>query len=291
MNQEATEWVWEHSRARGVARLVLLAIAGRVTGPECTAYAGTTMLVRRTGASRSAVVRAVDALTAAGELKIIPGETGPRGETRYRLPRAAEYLRALPDSHGFSGIETGGVTTLPVAERDRLSGDPRGSETTPEGSHQAAGRGSKTRPPSKREDNYQDNSSDAAREAGHVRQAAESVTVPEGARPLLVALDGAGVHVTWRLAAAEWATVLAAVQRWGTDALVRVAVERTAGRDIRSARYLLAIWRDPANLTTPAPPDVDEPGPDGGTVVPLRRAYADNLAAGLALLQQQGRAR
>ncbi|MYT30487.1 MULTISPECIES: hypothetical protein [unclassified Streptomyces] len=115
--------------------------------------------------------------------------------------------------------------------------------------------------------------------------------MPVQARPLVAALRQARIVVTWRLAPAEWALVLAAVQRWGTDALVRAAVERTSGREIRSARYLLAIWRDAANFA-PAPP-ADQHAGDGGNVVPLRRgtsSYTDNLLAGLALLEERGEA-
>lgn len=115
--------------------------------------------------------------------------------------------------------------------------------------------------------------------------------MPVEVRPLAIALREAGVTATWRLAPAEWATVLATVKRWGTHAVIHVAIERTAGRDIRSARYLLAIWGDPANFEAAEPP-VPAPASDGtGTVVPLRRSYGDHLAAGLALLEQQGRAR
>ncbi|WP_413800109.1 hypothetical protein [Streptomyces iranensis] len=294
MSLDAMEWVWEHARARGVARLVLLAVADRVTGPECTAYAGTSMLVRRTGAARSTVCTAIDRLVESGELEIIPDARGPRGETRYRLPHAVGYVRTLPASGGLGGPVTGGPETGPVRNPDPRTPDPRGPETGPEGTGNRTGGGPETGPPNQREHNHQEHSSADARATGRDRPARDehADAIPADARPLVAALDGAGVTVTWRLASAEWAAVLAAVQRWGAEALARVAVERTAGRDIRSARYLLAIWRDSANFTNetaPAAP-ATEPG-GGGTVVPLRRSYADNLAAGLALLEQQGRAR
>ncbi|MFE3220258.1 hypothetical protein [Streptomyces antimycoticus] len=294
MSLDAMEWVWEHSHARGVARLVLLAVADRVTGPECTAYAGTSMLVRRTGAARSSVRDAVDRLVESGELEIIPDAPGPRGETRYRLPRAVAYVRAVSDSSGIGRPVTGGPETGPVRGSDHRSPDPRGAESGPEGTGDRPGGGPESGPPNQREHDHQENSGADARGTTHDRPVRDeqAAAIPAAARPLVAALDGAGVSVAWRLVSAEWAAVLAAVQRWGAEALARVAVERTAGRDIRSARYLLAIWRDPANFTNetaPAAPAA-EPG-GGGTVVPLRRSYADNLAAGLALLEQQGRAR
>lgn len=282
MSLDAMEWVWEHARARGAARLVLLAIADRAAGPDCTAYAGTTMLVRRTGASRSSIVRAVDGLTASGELEIVRGAAGPRGETRYRLPHAAEYLRALavPGTAGGSGV--GGSFTPPVAGSGRRSSDSGGSDTPPEGSHGATGRGSETRPPHQSEHNHQGHSSAAARDT-------RTATIPDAARPLVTALAAAGIDLPWRLGPGEWSVVLAAEQRWGRDALVHVAVERTAGRAVRSARYLLAIWRDAANFSAGAHA-APAAAQSGATVVPLWRTHAsptDNLRAGLALISER----
>jgi hypothetical protein len=235
------------------------------------------MLVRRTGASRSSVVRAVDKLADSGELEIVPGATGPRGETRYRLPHAAEYLPASAAPGATGGSKAEGPTTPPVAGSDRPSRDPRGSETPPDGSHSATGGGSKTRPPHQSEHNHQEHSSAAAR-------GPQPDTIPDAARPLVGALAAAGVDLPWRLAPGEWTVVLAAEHRWGREALVRVAVGRTAGRSVRSARYLLAIWRDPTNF------QLEPLSASGGTVVPLRRgsgSHTDNLRAGLALLEER----
>lgn len=284
MSLGAMEWVWEHAQARGVARLVLLCIADRATGPDCTAYAGTTMLVRRTGAARSSVIRAVDKLTASGELEIVPNATGPRGETRYRLPHAVEYLRTVSAAAGGNGSKAGDLITLPVAESHRPSSASRGSTAPPERSHDATGRGSKTRPPHHREHNHQGDSSATA-------QKPRAETIPDAARPLVTALTAAGLGLSWRLTASEWAIVLAAEQRWGRETLVSVAVERTAGRDVRSARYLLAIWRDAANFGRGTSGGAELITAPEGNVVPLRSAlvssHTDNLRAGLALLEEQ----
>ncbi|CAM5607959.1 hypothetical protein SSPIM334S_02523 [Streptomyces spiroverticillatus] len=105
MSRAATEWVWDHATARGTARIVLLAIADRANG-DAVAYAGTAMLVQRTRAARSTVRDAVDALLDSGELVVVEGATGPRGETVYRLPLVAEH--ALSEGAGIrSGPESG----------------------------------------------------------------------------------------------------------------------------------------------------------------------------------------
>ncbi|HWT45863.1 MAG TPA: hypothetical protein VN085_07845, partial [Vicinamibacterales bacterium] len=88
MSLDAQDWVWNHSQSKGTARLVLLAIADRAYGTHCSAYAGTTMLVQRSNAARSSVVAAVDKLIQLGELAVIEGRVGPRGETFYTLPKA-----------------------------------------------------------------------------------------------------------------------------------------------------------------------------------------------------------
>lgn len=85
MSLAATDWVWTRSRARGAARLVLLAIADRA-GADGVAYAGTAALIQRTRAARSTVRNGVDSLLASGELAVVVGRIGPGGETVYRLP-------------------------------------------------------------------------------------------------------------------------------------------------------------------------------------------------------------
>ena len=139
MSLDAQDWVWEHSRAKGTARTVLLAIADKASGPDCSAYAGTTMLVQRANAARSSVVAAVDKLLASGELEIVPGRTGPRGETRYRLPGAIGHTR--------QDFSTGGPESGPVQNPDRSENrTPGGPESVPPRSENRTPRGPKSGP-------------------------------------------------------------------------------------------------------------------------------------------------
>lgn len=121
MSLDAQDWVWEHSASKGTARLVLLAVADKASGPECTAYAGTTFLVKRSRAARSSVVVAVDRLIESGELKIVDGRTGPRGETCYGLPLAVGHKRR-------GGPESGPVRKSDPSENKT----PRGPESGPD---------------------------------------------------------------------------------------------------------------------------------------------------------------
>lgn len=124
MSLDAQDWVWNHSQSKGTARLVLLAIADKAYGKACTAYAGTTMLVQRSNAARSSVVAAVDKLIELGELAVIEGQQGPRGETVYTLPKAKRYSRSVSE---------GGPESGPVQNPDR-SENRTGTESGPGGS-------------------------------------------------------------------------------------------------------------------------------------------------------------
>lgn len=135
MSLDAQDWVWEHSASKNTARLVLLAIADKASGSDVSAYAGTTFLMRRSNASRTAVIKAVDALLDLGELEIVLGITGPHGETRYRLPGAKGHTRK------------GGTDSVPVQNPHRYGKKtPRGTDSVPGGSGIRTGRGPQSAP-------------------------------------------------------------------------------------------------------------------------------------------------
>lgn len=130
MSLDAQDWVWNHSQSKGTARLVLLAIADKASGKDCSAYAGTTMLVQRANAARSSVIVAVDKLLDSGELAVVEGATGPRGETRYRLPKAIGHRReGGPKSGPPQNPDRSGIRT----PRGTESGPPRSEIRTPTG--------------------------------------------------------------------------------------------------------------------------------------------------------------
>ncbi len=122
------DWVWTQSAAKGTARMVLLAIADKCPDDTCTAYAGTTMLVRRTNAARSSVVAAVDKLLAGDELRVVEGAKGPRGRPSItcRAPSDTSAARPTRPVSG-PGIRTG-------TESDRSENrTPGGTKAGPEG--------------------------------------------------------------------------------------------------------------------------------------------------------------
>lgn len=93
-------WVWEHSRSKLSARLVLLAIADHANGDGLDAYPSTTQLMRKTGLSERGVQKAIAELVELGELLVTTG--GGRGKTnRYRVlmvERIAEDVNPADDA-------------------------------------------------------------------------------------------------------------------------------------------------------------------------------------------------
>ncbi|MGW1162751.1 hypothetical protein ACWD48_32035 [Streptomyces sp. NPDC002519] len=264
MSLDAMDWVWTRSTAKGIARMVLLAIADKCPDDACTAYAGTTMLVRRTNGARSSVVAAVDKLLDGDELRVVEGSKGPRGETVYHLPRAVGHVRATPEETRFGGSESG-----PVQNPDRSENrTPGGTETGPEGCGNRTPTGPESGPQNAYERKHQAEQQQSL--------ATRSALIPELA-PLDDALAAAGVPVRWSLGLGEQRDVWRLVQTHGVEALVaRAAARTTPGAEPKSARYWLRVWGDLDR--SPAA----RPGPAAAPA-----AYTDNLAAGLALLHAQ----
>lgn len=253
------DWVWTRSAAKRTPRLVLLAIADKCPGPDCTAYAGTTMLVQRTNAARSSVVTAVDKLIASGELEVVEGARGPRGETVYRLPQAVGHRRAESEDARFGGPESG-----PVPNPDRSENRTPGG--TGSGPHR-----SENRTPTGPESGPQNASKRKHQEEQQQHASPDRSPVIEQLRPLADALDAAGVEVRWTLGLGEQRDAWHLVERHGVAALVELAAHRIApGDPPKSARYWLKVWSD---LDRPAP------AAPGANVVPFRGRSAAAPAA------------
>ncbi|MGQ4329282.1 helix-turn-helix domain-containing protein [Streptomyces hayashii] len=132
MSYDAREWVWDHSRSKGTARMVLALIADRCRDRDCVAYASVPTLMKRANASRTAVRDALAKLIADGELVPLPARKGPRGETYYRLPIAAEFLADERGEGGRNPAPQGGrIPTLGGSESDPAEPFEGGSESDP----------------------------------------------------------------------------------------------------------------------------------------------------------------
>ncbi|WP_053649800.1 MULTISPECIES: hypothetical protein [unclassified Streptomyces] len=268
MSSIATDWVWDRSATTGNARMVLLAIA-RVANADGVAYAGTAMLVRRTRAARSTVRKAVDVLLASGELAVVEGVCGPGGETVYRLPLVDT---AMPDASPYEGA---GIRPGSKSGPGRESA-PGGPEIGPEGGRNPARGGPGIGP--------QNLSNRTQQQPQQQPRANRSPLIPE-LQPLGDALAAAGVVVRWTLGLGEQRDAHRLVQAHGVEALVDLAARRTGpGSEPKSARYWLKVWSDlGAAAERPAPRAQFAANARG---IP-HTDYADNLAAGLALLQAQ----
>ena len=85
MSVQATTWVWEHSRAEGNARLVLLAIADAANREGARSFQSAETIAQMCRISARSVRRHVAVLQDLGELEI-EGRQGPHGTNSYRLP-------------------------------------------------------------------------------------------------------------------------------------------------------------------------------------------------------------
>ncbi len=122
MSHDARTWVWDHSRSKGTARLVLALIADRCLDRRCIAYASVPALMKRANASRTAVRNAIDKLILSGELKRLDDRKGPRGETYYKLPDAARFLAEQAAEGGGQSTAAGPES----APSPALAGGPEG---------------------------------------------------------------------------------------------------------------------------------------------------------------------
>jgi hypothetical protein len=77
-------WVWNHSRSRHGARLVLLAIADCASGDGGNAWPSNAELQRKAGLGERAVQSAIGDLAKLGELEVRYND-GPGGCNRYRV--------------------------------------------------------------------------------------------------------------------------------------------------------------------------------------------------------------
>ncbi|MGW7166689.1 helix-turn-helix domain-containing protein [Streptomyces sp. NPDC054884] len=131
MSHDARTWVWDHSRSKGTARMVLTLIADRCLDVGCVAYASVPTLMKRANASRTAVRDALDKLIADGELVQLAGRKGPRGETYYHLPTAARFLAEQAERDQDPTLPGDRIPTLEGPESDPAAPFEGGPESDP----------------------------------------------------------------------------------------------------------------------------------------------------------------
>lgn len=117
MSVRATSWVWEHSRSKGAARLVLLALADHAGADGGDAWPSIARLMERCQVGESTVREAIHQLEALEELEV-DRQAGPRGVNRYRLTFRG----------GEGGQNPGGQNPAPTGPR---SGPPPLQDSAP----------------------------------------------------------------------------------------------------------------------------------------------------------------
>lgn len=302
MTDDAQAWVWQHSRTKNTARLVLLALAHACTDDTATTRMGIAALASLTNATRGAVADGIAQAVALGELEIREPGAGKRAAL-YALPSAVGYSPvSVRESGTLDPRSVREFRTLDTPAASLRPGIPDASRSRPEfpdAKETFSVRESGTLQPQLTDDDDRATRTRASSKAftsmseGVVERAPERRTavVPDFARPLVDRITASGVIVKWSLGEGEWFTLSHLIQRSGTDMLAAAAV-RAAGRaDVSHARYFLAAWRSlpPAPAAGTAPVAPRHAGPN---VVPFdatqpRRSRAQRTADMFAQILDQ----
>lgn len=222
MSHDARTWVWDHSRSKGTARLILALIADRCVDRQCIAYASVPALMKRANASRTAVRDALDKLVDGGELRRLVGRTGPRGETYYQLPGAARFLAEQAVDGGRIPYPSGSESDPVDPVRGGPENGPGERISTPAGSGFRPGGGADSEPQNSSEPKVNGKSSSTAPD--HYLLAATDWQVDADAEAWLresghlTRLGESAVHeadAKWRSYRAAWAPRTAAA--WAAD--------------------------------------------------------------------------
>ena len=299
MTLDAYDWAWRHARSRGNARLVVLALADKTTGPDATARLGLTEAMRRLGGvGKGTAVKALADAVASGDIEIATPAAGSRAAL-YRIPGAVDYVRRSGPDHGpqtapqqWSGIQTGSdlrsgsQTTTPPAT---------GLESGPVAEPAQDGLWSEIQTASGPESGPHHSPNERVSEGVREEARPGVAVIPQSVRPIVDQITAAGVIVAWTLSTAEWFIVEALAKRSGPDMLAAAAVQaaRRNRRGVSHARYFLRTWQ----ALPPAPAEgTTAPHGPGADVIPLdptaprkgRAAQsADHLAAALAAMEAQ----
>ncbi|MDQ0930815.1 helix-turn-helix domain-containing protein [Streptomyces turgidiscabies] len=257
MNHDARAWVWDHSRSKGTARMVLTLIADRCLDLRCVAYASVPTLMKRANASRTAVRDAIDKLIASGELVQLDGRKGPRGETYYQLPAAARFLAERAADEDRNPTPQGDRIPTPAGpESDPADPLERGADTGPQGRFPTLGGngfrpggGTDSGPQNSREPKVNGKSSSSALAPATEWQIDDEADAWLRQQGHLARLGEHGLQAAdekWRAYRATWPPRPAAA--WAADWRTWIANERPADQGRRHLRGL------PGGATPPRAP-------------------------------------
>lgn len=121
-------WVWNHSRSRHGARLVLLAVADSASSDGGNAFPSVAELMRKSNLGERAVQTAIADLVALGELHV-DRNGGPKGCNRYRVVMTGAPAESAPRKI-HTPAESAPPQTLRGPDEDSES-SPQAAEPTP----------------------------------------------------------------------------------------------------------------------------------------------------------------
>ena len=142
MSVKVMSLVFDHARAKGVDRLVLLAIADAADDAGRNAWPSLATLSRRTGLDRRTVVRCVGRLVESGELEreSAGGMTGRGGvSNRYRVH--VKPGQSAPTSEAEEGAERPHLDPVKQGQADTRGGESLGAACPEVGAESPESRG------------------------------------------------------------------------------------------------------------------------------------------------------
>jgi hypothetical protein len=108
VSHQATTWVMEFSESKLATRLVLLAIAHRVSNDNGEAFPSVATIAREANVSESSVHASLLALVEKGELEI-DREASQYGTNVYKLPKFLVWIEGLHQQGGTKSVPTKSV--------------------------------------------------------------------------------------------------------------------------------------------------------------------------------------
>ncbi len=129
MSYQATTWVIQFSQSRLSSRLVLHAIAHRISNESGQAWPSINTLAREANVSRSMVKAAIRDLVRMGELELTPGGKGPKDTHTFRIPLFLVWMANLQASKGSRFAPLSAVKELKSDLSKESESKPKGTES------------------------------------------------------------------------------------------------------------------------------------------------------------------
>lgn len=148
MSAYASKAVWEYSKSKGAARLVMLCLAYHMNDEKREAWPGMATIIKETGVSKRQVERAIEQLSSDKEIEVVGGGLGRGNAYTYRFLIPVQWPQPEPQK---PKVATGkGDTMTPYSPNGK------GDTVTQKGDILSQKGDTMTRPPYRTDNNNQE---------------------------------------------------------------------------------------------------------------------------------------